>query len=474
MSQGLILMIDDDETVLRAQKSLVVGAGLDEPIACTNGQNGAEILQARPIDAVLLDLLMPGEDGEELLRRFQELRPDVPVIVLTAVNDVDTAVRCVQKGAYDYLVKPVEPDRLLVSLRRALSIRAARSMCREMGDRLLDGKLRHSEHFAPILTADQKMKAVFLYLEAIASTGQPILLNGETGTGKELLARAVHLASGRTGPFHAVNVAGVDDSMLNDTLFGHVKGAYTGAMEPRKGILAQADAGTVLLDEIGDLAISSQIKLLRVLENGEYYPLGSDLPRRTNARFLLSTHLDLEALVKDGRFRNDLYYRIAMHRVRIPPLRERFGDLNLLVDHFVAQAAGELGRPAPRVPAHLYSLLGMYPFPGNVRELRALVYAAVGRSGPGHLSASAFHEIVTSASAARGNQGAGSSEETASTGVTFGHQLPTLRDLTASLIDEALRRARGSQTAAAQLLGISHQALNKRLKRTGMRDANGK
>lgn len=249
---------------------MIAGAGFCEPLTSTSGSLAPGLIGKHAVDAILLDLLMPGEDGEALLSRLQEMKPDVPVIVITAMRDVDTAVRCVQKGAYDYLVKPVEPDRLLGSLRRAMTFRAARSICRAIGDRLLDGQLRHSEHFSSILTTDPKMRSVFLYLEAIAPTGQPVL--GETGTGKDLLARSVHLASSRTGQFHAVNVAGVDDSMINDTLFDHIKGAYTGATEPRKGILAQAEGGTVLLDEMGDLGLASQIKLLRVLESGEYYP----------------------------------------------------------------------------------------------------------------------------------------------------------------------------------------------------------
>jgi len=468
-SQGLFLMIDDDTAVLRAQSSVIVGAGFEEPLACTSGSLAASLIDAHPVDVILLDLLMPGEDGEALLSRLQEMRPDVPVIVITAVRDVDTAVRCVQRGAYDYLVKPVESDRLLASLRRAMTFRAARSICRAIGDRLLDGQLRHPEHFSAIVTVDPKMRAVFLFLEAIAPVSQPILLQGETGTGKDLLAQAVHLASGRTGQFQAVNVAGVDDSMLNDTLFGHIKGAYTGATEPRKGILGQTEGGTVLLDEIGDLGLASQIKLLRVLESGEYYPLGSDLPRRTTARFLLSTHLDLEDLVNRGRFRNDLYYRIAMHRVRIPPLRERKGDMPMLTELFVREAAKELDRPAPRIPAQLYRLLDTYVFPGNVRELRAMVFSAVSNSGSATLSMSPFKGAMGDSILLKG-QNAEVPIEANERGIRFGERLPMLKDVTRALINEALKRSQGDQTIAAQLLGISHQALNKRLKRRHLPD----
>jgi DNA-binding NtrC family response regulator len=459
-------MIDDDSAVLRAQSAVITDAGFGEPLACTNGSLATNLISTHPVDVILLDLLMPGEDGETLLSRLQELKPEVPVIVITAVRDVDTAVRCVQKGAYDYLVKPLEPDRLLGSLRRAMTFRAAASVCRAIGDRLLDGQLRHPEHFSSILTADPKMRAIFLYLEAVAPTAQPVLLNGETGTGKDLLARAVHLASGRTGQFHAVNVAGVDESMINDTLFGHIKGAYTSAAEPRKGILSQAEGGTVLLDEIGDLGLASQIKLLRVLESGEYYPLGSDLPRRTTARFLFSTHFNLEALVNEGKFRNDLYYRIAINRVRIPPLRERRSDIPMLTEQFVGKAAEEIGRRAPRIPAQLYSLLNTHAFPGNVRELRSMVFSAVSNSDPATLSLAPFKAVMGDPILLKGQDGVRPIESGAN-GITFGESLPTLHDVTRALIGEALKRAGGDQSIAAELLGISHQALNKRLKRNG-------
>jgi DNA-binding NtrC family response regulator len=252
--------------------------------------------------------------------------------------------------------------------------------------------------------------------------------------------------------------------MINDTLFGHIKGAYTSASEPRKGILAQAEDGTVLLDEIGDLSLASQIKLLRVLESGEFYPLGSDIPRRTSARFLLSTHFNLETLVSEGKFRNDLYYRIAIHRVRVPPLRDRKSDVPMLTEHFVTKAAEEIGRRPPRIPAPLYSLLNTHPFPGNIRELRSMALSAVSSSDPATLSLAPFKAVMGDSSVLNSRDGT-RPIQAGGNGITFGETLPTLAHVTQALIDEALRRAEGNQSVAADLLGISHQALSKRLKR---------
>ena len=458
-------MIDDEESVLRAQANVLSAAGFPEPLRSTDADHALRMLEGQPVDAVLLDLLMPGATGETLLARLEELRPEVPVIVVTAVDNVETAVRCVQLGAFDYLVKPVQPDRLIAGLRRALALKRARSTCRELGDRLLDGRLRHPEHFSSMVNHDPKMHAIFLYVEAIAATGQPVLISGETGTGKELLARAVHDASGRSGQFHAVNVAGVDEAMVNDTLFGHMKGAYTGSIEARKGILAQAEGGTVLLDEIGDLSLASQVKLLRVLENGEYYPLGSDIPRRTTARFIMSTHRDIDALVAEGGFRNDLFFRISTYRVRIPPLRERRGDIPLLFDRFVAEAALEFSRRPPRVPEQLLQLLATYAFPGNVRELRAMAYAAVSHTERGSLSLSSVRDAVRSARVNALRTADGDEADTDPCEIRFGTRLPSLGRMTSALISEAMSRARGNQAEAASMLGISHQALSKRLKR---------
>lgn len=235
---------------------------------------------------------------------------------------------------------------------------------------------RNSGAFAHFITRSKRVQDIFGYIEAVAPTSQHVLLTGETGTGKDMLARILHEISGRKGKLVCVNIACLDNQMQSDTLFGHVRGAFTGASTNREGLLAQANNGTIFLDEIGDIDSACQIKLLRLLQEGDYYPLGSDTPRKSNARIITATNRDLKNMVAEGSFRQDLYYRLNTHHVHIPPLRERKGDLQLLVEHFVMEAAASLGRPVPRICENLADLLAKYAWPGNVRELRSQIYDA--------------------------------------------------------------------------------------------------
>jgi DNA-binding NtrC family response regulator len=277
--------------------------------------------------------------------------------------------------------------------------------------------------------------------------------------GKELLAKAAHTLSGCKGQLVAVNVAGLDDTVFADTLFGHVRGAFTGAETVRRGMVEEAANGTLFLDEIGDLGIPSQVKLLRLLQEGEYFPLGSDQPRRLRARIIVATHQNLAAKEGTGAFRRDLYYRLRTHQVQVPPLRERKGDIPLLLDHFLAEAARTLGKKKPTPPPGLAQLLATYGFPGNVRELKAMIFDAVSVHRDRMLSMESFVKALGS-----------SSEEAAATpspGLNpFAgfEKLPTFTDAAEFLVEEALARAGGNQTLAARLLGISQPALSKRLK----------
>jgi transcriptional regulator with PAS, ATPase and Fis domain len=262
----------------------------------------------------------------------------------------------------------------------------------------------------------------------------------------------------------AVNAAGLDDTVFSDTLFGHVKGAYTGADTPRGGLIEQADGGTLFLDEIGDLTPASQVKLLRLLQEGEYFPLGSDVPRSAKARIVAATNHRLSALLSQGRFRKDLSYRLQTHRIYIPPLRERLDDIPQLLDHFLANAASRLNKPTPSVPRELEALLSNHAYPGNVRELESMVFDAVSRHRSGVLSLDTFKLHIS-----RGQSSPGALRlrrpATADPPITFSHNLPTIKHATRILIEEAMRRTGGNQSRAAKILGISQQALSKRLKK---------
>ena len=313
-----------------------------------------------------------------------------------------------------------------------------------------------SDVFAPIVTRDRKMLTIFRYMEAIAPTSQAVLVTGETGTGKELIARALHDASDRSGSFITINVAGLDDIMFSDTLFGHSRGAFTGADRDRKGLIDSAGGGTLFLDEIGDLSTSSQVKLLRLLQENEYYQLGSDKKMLSSARVVVATNSSLEDKLKNGSFRADLYYRLCSHHIHLPPLRERLNDIPPLVEHFARQAAKELSRVNPTVTADSLDMLGRCDFPGNVRELKGMVSNAVAVSRGGVLH---FPRLRPRCSITLPPPAAVEFSNLPRTG----GRLPTLKEADDFLIREALRLTSGNQRAAATMLGISRQALNKRL-----------
>ncbi|MGB3095382.1 MAG: sigma 54-interacting transcriptional regulator, partial [Candidatus Deferrimicrobiaceae bacterium] len=319
--------------------------------------------------------------------------------------------------------------------------------------------LERPEAFSGILSISRKMFGIFHYLEAIARSSQPVLITGETGAGKELIARAVHAISASRGAFVAVNVAGLDDTMFSDTLFGHTKGAFTGAEQARDGLIAQASGGTLFLDEIGDLKNSSQVKLLRLLEEREYYPLGSDVFRRTDARVICATHQHPTELLSAKTLRKDLYYRLTGHHVHVPPLRERPEDLPLLVEHFLEEAARSVGKKKPTPPPELFTLLSAYGFPGNVRELKMMIHDAVARHRSGVLSLDSLRKVVGPAGPSDDRVAPAGGDPSLSIPGRF----PTLKEAEEFLVSEALKRSRGNQGVAATLLGITRQALNKRL-----------
>jgi DNA-binding NtrC family response regulator len=456
-----VLLVDDEPAWLRSLSMTLEGpGGISNLQLCRDSREVLDILASRNVGLVLLDLTMPHLTGEELLPKILEKHPEVAVIIVSGLNQVDTAVRCIRLGAFDYFVKTAEEDRIIDGVRRAIRLQELERENRRLRRRVLSDALEHPEAFAEILTADRGMQSIFKYIESVAGSSQPILITGESGTGKELIARAAHTLSGRSGPLVAMNAAGLDDSVFADTLFGHSRGAFTGAEAARGGMVERAAGGTLFLDEIADLSPSSQVKLLRLLQEGEYYPLGSDIPKTSRARIVVATHQDLAGREAAGHFRRDLYYRLRGHHVHLPPLRRRKEDIPLLLDHFLEDAATSLGKKKPTPPRQLPVLLATYDFPGNIRELRAMVYDAVSTHAGRILSMQSFLNAMGRTEET--DEGAAMEEM----GNPFADlaRLPNMTEALDLLIAEAMRRADGNQTLASRLLGISQPALSKRLK----------
>jgi DNA-binding NtrC family response regulator len=458
------MLVDDEEQFLAAAAFLLKGEGITHTVTCADPRQVLPTLREQEFSLVLLDLTMPHIRGEELLEQVNNEFPGIPVTILTAVNEVETAVLCMKTGAFDYLVKPVRSDNLLAAVLRALRFREVDAENRRLKNSILADRLSHPDAFSEIVTRNPQMQQIFKYIEAVAGTFLPMLIVGETGVGKELLARAAHRLSGRSGDLVTVNAAGLDDTLFSDTLFGHKKGSFTGASDDRKGMVETAAGGTLFLDEIGDLSIASQVKLLRLLHEGQYFPLGSDSPKTTDARFIFATNIDLEAAVNDGSFRKDLFFRLRSHLVKVPPLKERPEDIPLLFNHFLDKAARQLNKKVPTFPPELLTLLPTYTFPGNVRELETMVFDAVARHQKGVLSMNSFKEIIGSGSLEKAPEVA-AGKELDLLKTIFNGRFPALKEVEQLLISEALRLANNNQGIAASLLGISRNALNKRLTR---------
>lgn len=458
-----VLLVDDEQQTLNSLKQALLIEGINNIIAFQDSREVLPFLAGREAELMLLDLTMPGVSGEDILQALSRDFPAVPVIILTGAHDVETAVRCLKLGAFDYQLKPVERGRLIASVRHALSLRELRRENNLLRQRIFPVQLENPEVFASIVTNNENMFAVFQYCETIAVTSLPVLITGETGTGKELLAQAIHRLSGRSGQFVPVNAAGLDDTVFSDTLFGHRKGAFTGAHETRQGLIELASGGSLFLDEIGDLSPQSQIKLLRLLQDRRYFPLGSDTYRETNARILTATNLDIQALQKSGSFRRDLFFRLSYHHIHLPPLRERLDDLPLLCEHFFEKASRELGKKPPEKEI-LLSLLADYEFPGNIRELESIVMDFVSRGNCDGLNGLLQKKAAALADKGWRQSSRSASSETPKLIFIPGH-LPTLQQANNLLIEEALRRTGQNQSLAARMLGISRQKVMRYLKK---------
>lgn len=457
-----ILLIDDEEQFIRTAAMSLMSEGISNTVMCNDSRQVLKIIAERQFGIIILDLTMPNISGLDLLQVLTKDYPDITVIIMTALNDVKTAVECMKKGAFDYVVKPIRKEEMISCIRKALVIREMKTETAALKQSVLSNRIQSPDGFSEIVTRNEVMLNLFKYTEAIAPTGLPILITGETGVGKELMAKAVHKISNRKGKFVCVNAAGVDDTMFSDTLFGHKKGAYSGADSDRKGLLDEATGGTIFLDEIGDLRPESQVKLLRLLQEGSYYPLGSDLPKHSTARIIAATNKNLNQMQQSGIFRRDLYYRLEAHIIAIPPLRERLDDLLILVDYLFEQASIELRKNCPTYPKELLTLLNMYSFPGNLRELRGMIFDAVSQHISGVLSLDRFKKKI-------GDSQLKSSHAFDNTApvdnLKFPSALPTLEITERALINEALKRAGGNKSLAAHMIGLTRQTLNNWLKK---------
>jgi DNA-binding NtrC family response regulator len=461
-----VLMVDDEAQALDSFETALLFASINNIIRCQDSRDVMPLLFHQEIEVMLLDLSMPHISGEELLSLVTRDFPEVPVIIITGLNDVETAVACMKSGAFDYMVKPVEKSRLTSGVKRAIELRELQRENELLRSHVLSDRLEHPEAFSEIITNSTMLRSIFQYIESISMSPQPVSITGETGVGKELVAKAIHKLSQRKGAFVPVNVAGLDDNVFADTLFGHRKGAFTSADQPRSGLVEEASGGTLFLDEIGDLSPASQVKLLRLLQDGEYFPLGSDVGKRSDARVVVATNQDIQALQESGKFRKDLYYRICAHSIHIPPLRERREDLLILVNHFLEKASETLCKKKPTPPNELFTLLSTYHFPGNVRELQSMILDAVSSHKSGKLSMDVFRSYIRQKQPSL-DMDSKQLLQRQNVLVCFAERLPTLKQAEQLLISEAMKRASGNQTIAAQMLGITRQALNKRLKHGG-------
>lgn len=460
-----VLMLGGDLHMLQNARLQLLDAGISPVLVLSDDRAVLPFLEQHSVSLIILNESSNTEKTSILSRICNEY-PHVPVIVISSTPEVETAVNCMKLGVVDYLVKPVEPGRLIKAAEKALDSRRSQQESSTLKEYLLNDHLEHEEAFAEIKTVSRKMRSILQYSEIVAGSSQPVLITGETGVGKELFAKAIHRISGVKGQFVCVNVAGLDDAMFSDTLFGHKKGAFTGADQYRDGLVSKADKGTLFLDEIGDLSELSQVKLLRLLQEREYYPVGSDQIKASTARLVLATNANLKERIKAGLFRCDLYYRLCSHQIHIPALRERREDIPLLLECFVKEGARHFGRSIPAVSQDVMQALSEYDYPGNVRELRARVTDAVARHEGDILTLDDFSGIPV---AAQQQSSAPVSETIAATTVIYGlfGRLPTFREIEDYLIVEALKLSEGNYAAAAAILGVTRQTISKRLKLIG-------
>ncbi|MFB3817971.1 MAG: sigma-54-dependent transcriptional regulator [Candidatus Methylomirabilales bacterium] len=441
-----ILVVDDEA----AQRELLAGflrKQGHEVLVAAGGADAVAQLRASQVDLVLSDCRMPGMSGLDLLRALRDINPEVPLLLMTAYGSVETAVQAMKEGAADFLSKPLDLEELLLRIARVAEQARLRSAVRE-----LQASLTERHRLSGIIGESGRMQEVLALVQRVAPSDATVLIRGESGTGKELIARALHFNSRRAaGPLVSLNCAALPEQLLESELFGHEKGAFTGAVAQRKGRFELADGGSIFLDEIGDLAPTLQVKLLRVLQERQFERLGGTRALSVDVRILAATHRDLEAAMRQGAFREDLYYRLNVVTIQIPPLRERREDIALLLEHFLKKFAAREGRTVTGLTPAARDAVMKYDFPGNVRELENLVERAV------LLAQGPVIDLEDLPAALRPGERPRDPEPRSLPEVLAGIERQAIR--------EALERHGGVQTQAAEALGISERVLRYKMKK---------
>jgi two-component system response regulator AtoC len=450
-----VLIVDDDASI---RKSLTQGLVrvADDVRAVEDAEHALSAMAESPADVVLADVRMPGMDGLELLRLLRGRLPQTSVIMMTAFDDLPTVARAMREGAIDFLVKPLDLHQLRRMVETVFEDQEARRRGRRGAVVADAGASREtrpdvSAETFQLLGRDPAMIEIFKTVGQVAASRASVVIRGESGTGKELIARAIHANSPYAAePFVPVNCTALPETLLESELFGHTRGAFTGASSDRKGRFALAGRGTIFLDEIGDTALDFQSKLLRVLQEHEFYPVGAERPERTDARVIAATHRNLEELVRDGDFREDLYYRLRVLEIVVPPLRDRISDIPLLAEHLIAKASGAMGRPPPVLSVEATDALLAHSWPGNVRELENCLTRAVvlGRGDvvrPEHLGLAA-------------PPGSGPA------------RLTTLEEVEREHVVGVLKATRGHKSRSAEILGVSRPRLDRLIEKYDLKE----
>src|SRR5947207_916628 len=452
-----ILIIDDEEIMREILETLLSKEGYSVRVA-SGGAEGVELARSIPFDAAIVDVMMPGMDGMAVLEELKKLDDDLPVIMITAFASVENAIAAMKRGAFDYITKPFKNDEVLVVLRNALAQRRLVTENRA----LRQNPQAHANRFGEIIGRSSRIRQVFDLIIQAAPSRTTILVNGESGTGKELVARSLHQNSSRSDrAFITVNSGNLPPDLLESNLFGHVKGAFTGAVYPKKGLFELADKGTIFFDEIGNIPLETQAKLLRVIQEREFMRLGGVETIKVDVRIIAATNNDLKRLMDEGKFREDLYYRLHVITVPLPPLRDRKDDIPLLVQHVMDKYGEENNKRGLELTAEALDLLHEYDWPGNVRELENVIERATVLSSGPRIDADLIPEHVRSSRRFQMPQFVVPPE-----GISY-------RDAEASfqrgLIESALEAAGGVQKRAAELLHIKPTTLNEMIKRHDIR-----